>query len=259
MATTILLGAGASVGAGVPPARKLLEKALEDPQPWEELGVPQARDLLRRVTQLCEPYWGERNTTFEIEALVNTLQALASREDWWGHPFVTGWSDALHELEPEAEALKTSYAPSMPLTYLEGTSKAGQSIPCSSDATPYWYSPFAAFRSILLFVVTKLTTLSPESDAARTAYLAPIIVKWLSDPSTTVASLNYDNSLEIAAMEAECEVDHGIDMYSRTRRVQFDPSKLNLLKLHGSGSWAEHRVAGSHTGGEDFRYQPQTS
>jgi hypothetical protein len=32
--------------------------------------------------------------------------------------------------------------------------------------------------------------------------------------------------------------------------------RLPLLKLHGSGSRAEQRLAGEHTSGEDFRYEP---
>jgi hypothetical protein len=257
--TTILLGAGASVGAGIPPARELLVRALEDPHPWEELGVPEGRNLLRQLTERCERHWkGEEppKTTFEIEALVNTVHALATRKDWWGHPFVAGWANLLGELETGAEALKTSYSPTMPLPYLEGTAKAGESIACGWNPGDEWQSPFAAFRSILLFVVTKLTTVAPEADRSRTAYLAPIIARWLNDPSTTVATLNYDNSLEIVAKEVGCEVDHGISDYTRTRRVRFNSGRLHLLKLHGSGSWAEQRVAGMHTGGEDFRYQP---
>jgi hypothetical protein len=258
--TTILLGAGASVGAGIPPARQLLEKALGDAEPWEELGVSPARGLLCRVTELCKPYWEERpdrkalGDVFEIEALVNTVHAIASRENWWGYPFVAEWVDLLHELDVEAEALKTSFSPTMPLAYLEGTPKAGQSIPCDWDGGgDEWQSPFAALRSILLLVVTRLTALSPH---ANVHYLEPIITKWLDDGRTTVGSLNYDNALETAARNLYVDVDHGISDYRKSRRVHFSFDRLPLLKLHGSGSWAEQRIAGEHTSGEDFRYEP---
>jgi hypothetical protein len=207
------------------------------------------RTLLGRTTG-----WVARGDVFEIEALVNTVQALASRDNWLGKPFVNEWNSVLRDFEATAESLNAAYTPIMPVPYLNGSPLAGRRIHCGDwDTGPNWQSPFAALRSILLFVVTNLTILRADADVS---YLEPITQKWLNDDRTTVASLNYDNALETSARGMGVEVDDGIGSYQRTRRVSFSSGGMPLLKLHGSGSWAEQRIAGEATGGEDFLYAP---
>jgi hypothetical protein len=77
--------------------------------------------------------------------------------------------------------------------------------------------------------------LMPRSDQLE--YLAPIIEASRGETGLTVATLNYDVALEHAADNGGVDAYTGIESWSTTRRWNWPPDGLRLLKLHGSIDW----------------------
>jgi len=77
--------------------------------------------------------------------------------------------------------------------------------------------------------------------AERVAYLKPLVSLVDDQKRLTVATLNYDNSIEQLAQSASVACTTGIDGWSRTG--SFIPSNdgIFLIKLHGSIDWALDR------------------
>ena len=69
------------------------------------------------------------------------------------------------------------------------------------------------------------------------AYLEPLIEAAKQRQRTVVATLNYDNAIELAALVSGLKCDTGIDEWSRTGVFNTTGNGLHLLKLHGSIDW----------------------
>jgi len=70
-------------------------------------------------------------------------------------------------------------------------------------------------------------------------YLKPL-VKAAAEKSLTVATLNYDNTVELAASHTGVPVQTGIEGWSQTGLFEAPGDGIELLKLHGSINW-RHR------------------
>jgi hypothetical protein len=55
--------------------------------------------------------------------------------------------------------------------------------------------------------------------------------------NVTIATLNYDNSVELSAQRTNIKVDFGLDSFFKTNEIILCPKKLAFLKLHGSLDW----------------------
>lgn len=74
-------------------------------------------------------------------------------------------------------------------------------------------------------------------DPSKTEYLRPLIDLARAQGSLTIATLNYDRSVEnIAELEGET-CDTGIETWLESRALDWPRSGLRLLKLHGSIDW----------------------
>jgi hypothetical protein len=72
-------------------------------------------------------------------------------------------------------------------------------------------------------------------DPMRVQYLAPLV----TNPNVRViATLNYDNAIELAASSCGIPCDTGIDEWSQSGLFSSSDDGLSLLKLHGSIDWA---------------------
>jgi hypothetical protein len=76
---------------------------------------------------------------------------------------------------------------------------------------------------------------------ARVAYLKPIFNLLLDQPRLVIATLNYDNSIELAAKSAGAPCMTGIANWATTQALECPDDGLVLLKLHGSIDWRFRR------------------
>jgi hypothetical protein len=75
-------------------------------------------------------------------------------------------------------------------------------------------------------------------DAKRIDYLRPIFSLQQRQSQLTVATLNYDNSVELAARDSNIRCETAIDGWSQTGEFSLTGDGVLLLKLHGSIDWA---------------------
>ncbi|MGI8979826.1 MAG: SIR2 family protein [Pirellulaceae bacterium] len=79
------------------------------------------------------------------------------------------------------------------------------------------------------------------TDPEQVAYLQPIIELMRDRKRLVVATLNYDNCIELLASKNGVQCDTGISRWSQSGSFKFPEDGLCLIKLHGSIDWVRHR------------------
>lgn len=105
------------------------------------------------------------------------------------------------------------------------------------------YGPLSTYADIRVFndlhkwlTVQVVLDLQIE-DEKVTDYLKPL-VQWAKRTDTTIATLNYDRCIEIAAERARITVENPVQDWQLTGDVaKHERGKLRLLHLHGSIDW----------------------
>jgi hypothetical protein len=245
----ILLGAGASAEAGIPTASKLLEAVrarLAGTDAWPYIGP--VMDAVIGALQQQNAVRGRPFDPVDIEAMFAALELLANRSSNPLAPFVTSWSPGLIEAQrPRLESYvshvcqmleqdlsrvavreeRMSFAVLSGLTEFE---RALQSL--ISAAFENRAEPFQLARMNIMLKLCELCWIRSEH---QVAYLKPLLES-ANARSLWIATLNFDNTLELAAESLGTTVDIGI---RPERQVVFDPSsRIKLAKLHGSLNWA---------------------
>jgi NAD-dependent SIR2 family protein deacetylase len=75
-------------------------------------------------------------------------------------------------------------------------------------------------------------------DPSRVEYLSPLADLLATQSRLTIATLNYDNSVERLAESLGIPCETGIEQWSQTGSFDSHASGLLLLKMHGSIDWA---------------------
>lgn len=258
--TTFLLGAGASVDAGVPASFALTQKIVEAIAPAEfslrrapaqalnlALGAIIAHDAARGLPVF---------QGVDVERLFSAVQMLAERDSLEIAPFVRNWDPAL-------DALGTRRLPSF--FSKDFNAAIGSQYPSRLEKV------FKAGVEGLVFpedLGRVFTTLEGEMiDALRTClrvepgasdYLQPIFK--VEGGPVRVATLNYDHGLEMAAFRAGLTVATGITLWDGELEWDWEAgADVNLLKLHGSLDWYysdDHRGWGTFAEKTIVPFQP---
>jgi hypothetical protein len=200
----ILLGAGASVDAGIPASGQMitkLEELLETDQSWGDYR--QLYHFVKASLISSEVMKGRAPSTPDIERVVNTLSELEKNTGCALYPFISGWHQRLVELAGrEFDAVKKFR--SLILNRLRDW------ISLQSYSTTRYYEAFYRLREELKFAIR-------------------------------IFSLNYDLCLEKNAGVRELEL--GFDLKSEEwdfrrfeSRDETGPD-VYLYKLHGSIDW----------------------
>jgi hypothetical protein len=196
----LLLGAGASVEAGVPNAMQMAEKIIEkfnaDP------GRADQADVLNFVNErlIDDARRKKGDPTIDrvdVEALYNALLMLSEREALDISPFVGSWLPELGRFRGLDELL----------------------------------------GKIRLRMELMLEDLTLIKDERSVEYLKPILNLVKRQTRLTIATLNYDNAIELLSRANGVDCETGI--VSWTQKGVFDYTKdgIRLVKLHGSNYW----------------------
>jgi len=65
------------------------------------------------------------------------------------------------------------------------------------------------------------------------------LVAWAHDSGRPIFTLNHDMALELAASRAGLSWHHGLDEWKTGRSISFPPGAVGVAKLHGSIDWAD--------------------
>jgi hypothetical protein len=245
---TVLLGAGASVDAGIPASVDLtrrIAEAIDSPINQYRglaralhiaIGAMVAHDTARGGA----PYAG-----IDVERIFAAVRMLARREDLEIAPFVGAWNPNLESIGPE---------PSLPGFWGRDFVEAAASERNSHRLESLVKEAVLAFSGkgrerTNVFADLEKWMIDALQDAlrveaSRVDYLGPILAN--SGSTVNVATLNYDKSIELLAERAGASLDTGVRSWSGGYDWRWDPAaRVRLLKLHGSLDWYLEREKGT--------------
>ena len=310
MREMVLLGAGASVEAGIPAAYEMTGKIAEvfRQSPDYQTG---SRVLAFVIGGLLfkRGMEGEDALTagVNVEELFNAVQLLAERGRLEASPFVGSWHAVVDELDqidpPEpslsaihraiqrgvAEQVKAAIPShvgglaasdidrnlqSAVMGMVQGRSATSGSFSSLSHAVDKYLSEYIkrwtenlrnttpynfelerelgkladqrprpgqgrVFESVAEHMIRTLIEIVWIKDPEKVKYLDPLVTLPSTRKLTVIATLNYDNTIELAASTAGVPCDTGIGGWSQTGKFSFNPAGISLLKLHGSIEWEQ--------------------
>jgi hypothetical protein len=218
----VLLGAGASKPAGLPLTTEISQHMANPPQ--NTILEPEDIGVIRFVIGALQMRKGVRNKDpfgdVNIERVFSAIQKLADRGRLRISPFVNSWHNSVSDIEP-----------------VERTDQSHESNYAN-----------AAVR--MQRELTELLWCSEEKNDV--SYLNPL-VEFMSDKGGTVATLNYDNSIELAACNIGVDIDDGFDEWVRSGGRTDSFRNASLLKPHGSLNWVHNLSL------DDYQYRPPIS
>ena len=239
--TLTLLGAGASVDAGVPGSTAMTQRivaALDTPRN-QYFGVTQAANyaigamIAHRTANGANAYAG-----IDVEDLFSAVQMLAERETLEIAPFVQ-WSPALAGVRQETGSMPAFFDDDFRKGLTSGSHAKGpgqmiqraiEALTGSNSATTE-----ALYKRLEEQLLNALTTLVSVTDK-DVNYLHPLLQN--IDSPVEIATLNYDRSIELLCERNKVRLDTGISEWSGGRDWCWaEDADVHLLKLHGSIDW----------------------
>jgi len=241
----VLTGAGASAEAGIPTAvemTRLIDEALRG----------RARNVFRYVVGGLMMARGQADVNpldgINIEEVYSAVTLLGQRGSLEAAPFVGAWHAGVEALDRTS----TKYdrlARAVVEQVLEALDKGRVSM-----ASPRFRQEFekavrgtiaggtgAVYLNTAEQMVGSLTSLVRLDDAARVAYLRPL-VEYAYETHATIATLNYDTAVEATAVALSIPFSTGITGWAQSGQLGFQEDDVVVLKLHGSIPWEDRQV-----------------
>lgn len=247
--TAVLLGAGASVDAGLLATAGLADKIIGIANQGDSLDKDDAVRALNAAYSGMIGYQGTHGENplerVNIETLISAVRLLANRDTHEVAPFVASWSSSLSDFKATdisdfparklLEAIGRSIGnPVGNLSELSRITKAVADI-ARESVKPDLNKPFSDAER---FILRKLIDLLGRP--TKLDYLKPLLELAKNQPQgADVITLNYDLTVEMAAEQGGVQVNTAIESWRPGRPLDF-PSKegvLNLVKVHGSLNW----------------------
>lgn len=298
MKTMFLLGAGASVKAGVPDTYEMTKKMLmlfsgnrQDQQYYKVFSFIVGGLLFQKGKDGKNPYDG-----VNVEEVFNAVQLLANRQSLELAPFVGSWNemidliDLISPYNPNVDKFNEEIYRSIVKTIikafpnssvgvseseLDGALKRSSSLGQAvhrylSRNMSEWFRKMAnsmpsssySFKEELTKAIHSAGKISGKGkifedtsekmiinlinlvwikEYENVSYLKPILSVFEKQKQLCVATLNYDNSIELLTSKNSVECNTGIKDWSETGELENKNNLVFLLKLHGSIDWKLER------------------
>ena len=249
----ILMGAGASAPAGIPTAKSMFEKiyeAIDQEAHYKKILAPTINLAIAGIKFHHSTVFQDPFHEVDIEELYETLITLHNRTNDPLSPFVGSWSSEVlsvsniqldDQVDYLTHTLKESLETSLNNSSRDGARRAadinliGFKRALKDTLNSINGKPSGVFKDAASFLLFKLNSLVWVTDDSKVEYITPLIASSHSKP-IWIASLNYDNVIELACEKAGIHCDVGIE--NDKNGLKFKPdSPVSLAKLHGSVNW----------------------
>jgi hypothetical protein len=242
---TALFGAGASMDANLPNAYRLTREVysrLSDGKSQDAIlyAVVVSKLIARNAKNGLSPF-----SDINIEDVYDGLKRLLNKDSDFLSEFVSGWDPiaTLPSKPFDAQAFANDFASVFSLNSrrsLDGTARLSidqshlrrlvAELQRALDGDFYQYrgaslEPFLSTLSKILNVRDK-----------NTSYMQKFLNSH-SDDLECIATLNYDQLVEVSSEKNGSKVDFGLTQWNDKRFVRFHGQSLKLIKLHGSTNW----------------------
>lgn len=257
MKDIVLLGAGASVDAGLPTSFGLtndISRASALPEPGRRGGAPELAAALAFAVGTLYQQRGAAGINpiqkpgMDIEELIEAIDSLAHPETSGLTPFVSGWHPFLRDIDAAVDdrnrliddfvnLLDTVRTATSPEAVAEAKEKAAVSMRIALILSQPRFGSvlFRRLKAAVVRRASEILWLSGEGVAQRVEYLAPLLA-WKGPEC--VATLNYDNTIEVCAEAHGASIGIGLEDYTADGALSFRGGvTTRLLKLHGSFDW----------------------
>ena len=239
--TLILLGAGASVEAGIPASFEMSEKLAERigaMRRWDDLASAlnfvSGALLAYDAAEGKSPFGG-----LDVERVFAAVRLLAERQTLEVSPFVAAWHPAV-----DAWDRKTGTPPGFfdrdfrdaILGNRGGVNPGAKLITQLVRSVTTRTDTGRTYKELAERMLAELRALVATTPK-RVQYLAPLVRQAGRSGGLTIATLNYDISVELAGESAGITADTGIDRWVTDGRWVWADRGVRLLKLHGSIDW----------------------
>ena len=247
----VLLGAGASAPAGIPTAVKMTSDMLALASGHHDPLVGRTMHVICGTLQTYAAARGlSRAFMPDIERVLDATHQLRDRDDLELTPFISAWNPAILALRESSFANSGPVIAKMAVSELSridrfGTIDHRDLVDClehafrtladelGDDKNPPNWIPFEKLR---MFLINKLIELVWLNSSDNLSYLKPLI-KNGQHGSIIIATLNYDNTIEMKALEESVPIETGIQSWITTGLLGNAPNGIELIKLHGSLDW----------------------
>lgn len=199
-AEMLLLGAGASKEAGIPDAKGMaleIIKKFNSDSRFEQEAAVLNFVNERLIAAARMSTSDPSIDCVDVEELYNAILLLSERDKLEIFPFVESWHPDLSKIKDLDELL--------------------------------W--------SIMLRMEMMLEELTLIEDGKKLDYLKPILNLAKRHKRLFIATLNYDNGIELLSRVGGISCDTGIESWTKKGVFEFPNDGIELIKLHGSNYW----------------------
>jgi hypothetical protein len=203
--------------------------------------------LANRALAGANPY----EQPVDVEELFSAVELLSSRRTHEVAPFVASWHPGVEAMDGHAlwplfdhsfaRAVEGARSPRLPPQFGNLIQKAIESVTGPGDGSVYRHVSEEMTRALRRLVHIADGPGQTVSDAV--SYLRPICDLAGSQGLLTIATLNYDRSIELVCESSGVTVETGISSWSGRGSWDWPDHGVRLLKLHGSIDWLLRRVA----------------
>jgi hypothetical protein len=235
-----LIGAGASVEAGVPATFDMTERLAA------EIGAARFRRGAQALNFVCGAllaYDGARGESpykgLDVERVFAAVELLGERTELEVTPFVASWHPAVDAWDRRSAGM--SFDNNLAQALVQGRGSAERIIrdlvtSMTGSGTGQVY------RNLAAEMIDRLRAIvAPQYE--NLSYLMPLVRLGNASGGLTVATLNYDLTVELACEQAHVAADTGIEHWIEHRRWRWAQGGVRLLKLHGSIDWCWKELA----------------
>lgn len=254
MKISFLLGAGASVDAGVPDTYAMTDRLLEK---FEHRQATHWVKAVNYAVAALIHHKGAHGTNprrgINIEEIVTALRLLASRDNSDAAPFVDAWSGHIVAIEKEEDTQRRA-EDLLKKIYQEFTERFPSYYNTSRElveliqatASPEGGAVFEEAAGHMLLGLIDLSVIRQPRDVS---YLGPLLEIVKSYGVEYIYSLNYDNAIELLTKDTPVTIDYCFnDLKLHAEGNEFE---FKLIKLHGSINWV-------HKNSYIFWHRPQS-
>jgi hypothetical protein len=240
--TVLLLGAGASQEAGVPTSHEMTERLVTR---VAEVARHRSRisEALHFVCGVLLADEGARGESpfagLDVERVFAAVELLAERDSLEASPFVAAWHPGVGRFDSQSFAQPNAFNRQLSKAVLEDSGFGGaqqliEELIDSRTGTSGQGRTYAELAEAMVGALRELVATTPK----QIGYLQPILRQAHGEGGLTVATLNYDRTVEQIAHHGDVPLSTGVAHWLRTGRWDWLRRGIRLLKLHGSIDWA---------------------
>lgn len=231
-APALLLGAGASRDAQVPVSTEMTAKLAAMLNEHPQSRHTQAFNFVYgAMIQHAAARGVDPSAGLDVERVFTAVMLLADRRDLEVTPFVAAWHPAVDAWD--RPILASGFDQNVAGAVRQDPGRLGSLIAHYVESR-IGVGNGETYRTLADSMIGALRRLLQPQDVG---YLEPIARAARAPGGLTVATLNYDTSIETAARAANVHADTGIEHWSKAREWNWAACGLRLLKLHGSIDW----------------------